>query len=79
MESAEARGSSVISGRRRGRTIGFPTCNLEVHGQTIPGLGVCGERLELDFEMRIRDEMKFAGADALHAQIQRDIETFRRS
>ena len=113
----------VVAGRRRGRTVGFPTCNLEVHGQAIPAIGVYGGRahvggaahpcvinigvrptfeieagqpvveahlldaeidayglkLELDVEMRIREEKKFAGAADLHAQIQRDIGTFRRA
>lgn len=114
----------VISGRRRGREVGFPTCNLEVHDQTIPALGVYGgrarvseatyvsvinvgvrptfetdpgepvveahlldcaqidaygERLELDFEIRIRDEMKFSGPEALHEQIRKDIQTTRKN
>lgn len=33
-----------------------------------------GERLELNFEFRLRDEMKFASRDELVAQIRRDIE-----
>lgn len=112
----------VVSGRRRGRSIGFPTCNLSLTGQTVPapgvyggrarvlgetslcviniglrptfddgltapvveahlldrpGLEAYGERLELDVERRLRDEMKFSGAGALHDQIRRDIEAFR--
>jgi riboflavin kinase/FMN adenylyltransferase len=111
----------VVPGRRRGRSVGFPTCNLEHDRQAVPRTGVYGgrasvagrafdavvnvgfrptfetagaeplveahlldcadldaygERLELDFWVRIRDEMKFDGADALRAQIARDIEAF---
>lgn len=113
----------VVAGRRRGRSVGFPTCNLEVHGQAIPAAGVYGGRahvggaahacvinvgvrptfeidpvgpvveahlldteldayglkLELDVELRIREERKFAGAAELREQIRRDIETFRRA
>ena len=30
----------VIKGKRRGRKIGFPTCNLKLNDYTIPKLGV---------------------------------------
>ncbi len=37
-----------------------------------------GGRMEVRFHSRIRDEQKFSGAEALRAQIERDIETARR-
>jgi riboflavin kinase/FMN adenylyltransferase len=39
---------------------------------------IAGGPMEIRFHARIRDEQKFSGADALRAQIARDIETARR-
>lgn len=106
---------TVVGGDRRGRTIGFPTANVELpEGRLRPAVGVYaghatvagerhaavtnvgrrptfdgegitievhlidvdrdvyGEQLEVTFEHRIRDEVRFDGVDALVAQIGRD-------
>ena len=110
----------VVEGEKRGRTIGFPTANLDVwEQQLIPQNGVYagwarvnegkykavtnvgirptfagdgitveahlldfegeiyGQRVELSFETKLRDEQKFNGIDELVAQIQRDVEAGR--
>lgn len=110
----------VVMGDQRGRTIGFPTANLDVWDElllpangvyaTIAWLGnqrhvaasnvgvrptinggnvtveahlldfdgdLYGQELKLEFIDHIRPEMKFAGLDALKAQIQSDVETIR--
>jgi len=36
----------VITGRKRGRKIGFPTCNLKLHNYVIPRLGVYAVRVK---------------------------------
>ncbi len=36
----------VITGRKRGRKIGFPTCNLKLHSYVIPRLGVYSVRVK---------------------------------
>ena len=36
----------VITGRKRGRKIGFPTCNLKLHNYVIPRLGVYSVRIK---------------------------------
>ena len=36
----------VIKGRKRGRKIGFPTCNLKLHNYVIPRLGVYSVRVK---------------------------------
>ncbi len=114
----------VIHGDKRGRTIGFPTANVQMYDMVVPADGVytgsvkladgteyrsavnIGKRptfhqnqseslLEahlLDFDEDIydqeitvrllkylRSERRFAGADKLAAQLQRDIETVRSS
>lgn len=38
----------VVEGARRGRTIGFPTANLESLGQMVPGAGVYAGRCRVD-------------------------------
>lgn len=38
---------TVVAGDRRGRTLGFPTANLDVHGQVVPAHGVYAARLEV--------------------------------
>ncbi|MEJ2746346.1 MAG: bifunctional riboflavin kinase/FAD synthetase [Anaerolineae bacterium] len=111
---------TVVMGDQRGRTIGFPTANLDVWEElllpvngvyatfawlgsqryiaasnvgvrpTINGGNVTveahlldfagdlyGQELKLEFMEHIRPEMKFAGLDALKAQIQSDVETIR--
>jgi riboflavin kinase/FMN adenylyltransferase len=120
----------VIHGDARGRTIGFPTANLDLHHELHPPIGVyaCrvwrldranasgarglaavaniglrptlprdvpapptvevhvldfdadlyGERLELAFVARLRDEMRFDGLDALRTQIERDVSIARK-
>jgi riboflavin kinase/FMN adenylyltransferase len=110
----------VVMGDQRGRTIGFPTANLDVwEEQLLPTNGVYGafawvndrryvaatnvgvrptvngrhvtveahlldfdgdlygQELKLDFITHVRPEMKFAGLDALKAQIRADVETIR--
>lgn len=115
----------VIHGDARGRTLGFPTANLDLHHELHPPIGVyaCrvwrldrggaaggiglpavaniglrptvqpdapalptvevhlldfaadlyGERLEVAFVARLRNEMRFDGLDALRAQVERDV------
>lgn len=108
----------VVEGDRRGRTLGFPTANLDLENETVPAGGVyacwCrvleaapdprpaavnigrrptfdgerttveahllgfegdlyGRRLRLEFVERLRAEQRFAGPDALRAQIQADV------
>lgn len=110
----------VMPGDQRGRTIGFPTANLDVWAeQLLPAHGVYatwaevngrrypaatnigvrptvdgsslrveahlldfsgdlyGETICLDFVARIRPEMRFAGLEALQAQIQQDVQQVR--
>lgn len=104
----------VVEGAGRGRTLQFPTANLEVENEMIPRRGVYvteavvlatrhgsvtnvgvrptyggeslvvethildldadlyGERLELRFLARLRDEMRFPAPEALADQIARD-------
>lgn len=121
----------VVHGNARGRELGFPTANLDLHHELHPPTGVyaCrarrhtrsgplegtdagmpavtnigyrptvdgqpgpapvvevhlldfagdlyGELLEVDFVAHLRGEQRFAGLEALSAQITRDIETAR--
>ncbi len=110
----------VVTGAKRGHTIGFPTANVKVWDQQVlPMNGVYaswvqvgdarfmgatnvgvrptfddtditiepyildfdrdiyGEELTVTFEKRLRDEQKFAGLDALIAQIGADVEQSR--
>lgn len=112
----------VVAGDRRGRLLGFPTANLDLHHAARPPRGVYaararvlgpageegpllpavvnigrrptfhpevdrdlvevhllaggrdlyGERLEVLFAARLRDERRFSGPDELRAQIERD-------
>lgn len=108
---------SIVRGDGRGRTLGFPTANMDVLNETLPGRGVyaCwssvegvaervpaavnvglrptfggrettveahlldfsgdlyGRRIRLSFAERLRGEVKFAGPDALRAQIEADV------
>lgn len=124
---------TVVQGHKRGRTIGFPTANVDPDGGMLPATGVyaaflsvwspgtsdharvwpaaanlgtnptftagdadgpartlevhaidvdLGERLyglqvEVAFVKRLRGEQRFAGPDALAAQIRRDVEVAR--
>ena len=113
----------VVSGNRIGRTIGFPTANLqlyeplklvprngvycvwtEVLGKVYKGICNIGTRptigegnartievhilgfdediygldVKIEFEARLRDETRFAGLDALKAQLQLDKEAAER-
>lgn len=111
---------TVVEGKKLGRTIGFPTANVEFwHEQLLPTNGVYattawlgdephvaatnvgvrptvngsavtveahlldfdadiyGRTLRLEFIDRIRPEMKFAGLDALKAQIAADVAQVR--
>jgi riboflavin kinase/FMN adenylyltransferase len=113
---------TVVEGDKRGRTIGFPTANLQIDPlQIVPADGVyaCrafladgsaylpavtnigvrptfdglrrtveahlldwsgdlyGQVVRLTFEQRLRGEQKFAGIDALVAQIRRDADAAR--
>jgi riboflavin kinase/FMN adenylyltransferase len=43
---------TVVTGARLGRTLGFPTANLDVTGRELPPLGVYAARLELDGRLR---------------------------
>ncbi|MDA8619104.1 riboflavin biosynthesis protein RibF, partial [Candidatus Pelagibacter bacterium] len=36
----------VIKGRKRGRKIGFPTCNMSLHNYVVPKLGVYAVRVK---------------------------------
>ena len=109
----------VVSGDRRGVTLGFPTANLAIHDQLIPGDGVyaglgvaggethlCaisvgrtptfgrrtrlveahlldfdgdlyGQSMRLEFDRPIRLQETFRSADALVAQIERDLKAVR--
>jgi riboflavin kinase/FMN adenylyltransferase len=117
---------TVVEGDRRGRTIGFPTCNLGEVEEALPPFGVYavlvdreeggraralaqgvanigvrptvksgdarpsvevhlfdlaadlyGARLRVHLVARLRPEQRFAGLDALKAQIARDAEAAR--
>ena len=118
----------VASGDRRGRTLGFPTANLDPENEVLPGAGVYagrlrllddgqpargavfaavtnvgtrptfreggvvlaeahlldfagdlyGRRVELSFLSCLRPERRFAGVDALQAQIRADVEEARK-
>ena len=118
---------TVVEGDRRGRTIGFPTANLDLHHELRPPPGVYGCRVQLgeverfglanigvrptfkrggnqaesglletvevhllDFDgdlygkdievaflLRLRDERRFDGKEALIAQIEADRQRFR--
>jgi riboflavin kinase/FMN adenylyltransferase len=106
----------VRLGAQRGRTLGFPTANLEETPTLVPGYGVYaahargypaavhigpnptfgeghakieahligftgdlyGQELVVEFVRRIRDIRRFASAEELRQQLQRDIETARR-
>lgn len=115
----ELRGE-VVGGDRRGRSIGFPTANVQLpSGMAIPQRGVYAARVRVGarlfpavvnigvrptfdgydelieahlldfedelygkvigvlFERRLRDEQRFAGIDALVAQIGSDVEAAR--
>lgn len=107
----------VVKGFQRGRTIGFPTANLDCTGNVVPADGVYagqvtlsgtvypaavnvgpiptfsdvvrqieahvvgfsgdlyGQHLEVELLDFLRDPRKFAGVDALKAQIARDVAT----
>ena len=119
---------AVVRGDERGRTIGFPTANLDPESEVLPAPGVYagwlrllddgappaetrlpvvtnvgrrptfkeggevlaeahvldwsgdlyGRHVELAFPLRLREERRFAGVDALRAQIARDVEEARR-
>jgi riboflavin kinase/FMN adenylyltransferase len=121
---------TVVEGDRRGRTLGFPTANLEPETEILPAAGVYagrarllddakpgdrvgamwgavtnvgrrptfkahdpplaeahlldwsgdlyGRRIELTFEVRLREERRFPGPDALREQIARDVAEGRR-
>ena len=111
--------AEVVAGERRGRTLGFPTANLDfphapalrgvfaaradppggadvpcvVNIGTRPTVGgvrlmleahlldfaqdLYGQPLRVRFVAKLRDELRFAGTDALRAQIARDVETAR--
>ena len=112
---------TVVRGRGRGRTIGFPTANIQPSTELIPPAGVYavamrvdgrdapipgvanlgfrptfaerefaievhlfdfegslyGERVEVAFLQRIRNELRFDGAEALVAQIKKDVDVVR--
>ena len=112
---------TVVRGRGRGHTIGFPTAIIQPSTELVPPAGVYavsmrigqsdkaipgvanlgfrptfaerefaieahlfdfdeelyGERVELSFIERVRDEMRFDGPEALVAQIHRDSEQVR--
>ena len=110
----------VIEGDRRGHTIGFPTVNIAVSEQLVPGEGVYagrvalhsdtylaaisigtaptfsgtrqqieahlldfdgdlyGERIQIGFERRLREQRAFDSAEALAEQLHRDVEAVRR-
>ncbi|UCF34702.1 MAG: bifunctional riboflavin kinase/FAD synthetase [Phycisphaerales bacterium] len=109
----------VVAGASRGRSLGFPTANVAVGDQLVPGNGVFagramigdatylaaisightptfpdgqdqveafllefdgdvyGERIQIEFHHRLRDQRKFASPDALVAQLRRDVECVR--
>jgi riboflavin kinase/FMN adenylyltransferase len=112
---------TVVRGRGRGRSLGFPTANIQPSTELVPPPGVYavqlriggndallpgvanlgfrptfaekefaievhlfdyegslyGERVQISFARRIRDEMRFDGPDALVAQINKDVEQVR--
>ena len=118
----------VVSGDARGRSIGFPTANLDPESEMLPATGVYtgrlrlldsgeprageilpvvinvgrrptfdgpenlvaeahvidwsgdlyGRRVELSFDVRLREERRFPGVEELRAQIARDVEEGRR-
>jgi riboflavin kinase/FMN adenylyltransferase len=117
----------VVRGDERGRTLGFPTANLEPENEVLPASGVyaghlrllddgdpsretrlravtnvgrrptfAGEqvraeahaldfegdlydrRIEISFELRLREERKFEGMETLRRQIAADVEQARR-
>jgi riboflavin kinase/FMN adenylyltransferase len=110
---------TVVRGEQRGRTLGFPTANLEICEELRPAAGVYaahfsvagqthkaavnlgirptvggsryaveahvldfegdlyGVQAELSLVARVRDEVRFAGLDALRAQIAVDVTTIR--
>ncbi len=55
---------------------------IETHLLDFPGAGetgdLYGQKMTVSFVARLRDEQRFDGLDALHAQIQRDISVARR-
>jgi riboflavin kinase/FMN adenylyltransferase len=117
----------VVQGDERGRSLGFPTANIEPENEVLPAAGVYaghlrllddgeppagarllavinvgrrptfgagrglvveahaidasgnfyGRRAELSFSVWLRAERRFASADALREQIERDVETGR--
>lgn len=110
----------VAHGDRRGRTIGYPTANINLHRRVSPLRGVYavqvhgiadspwpgvanigrrptvagtderlevhlfdfdgdlyGAHLEVEFRLRLRDELRFESFDALKAQIARDAQAAR--
>lgn len=111
----------VIAGRGRGRTLGFPTANLEEVASLVPGEGVYavrvlrgeaawagaanigpnptfgeqrrrievhlidfqgdlyGQALGVEFVERLRDTVRFSGAEALTAQLHTDVERARQA
>ncbi|MDX2009746.1 MAG: bifunctional riboflavin kinase/FAD synthetase [Myxococcaceae bacterium] len=107
---------TVVTGQQRGRTIGFPTANVDTDNELRPASGVyavrarleggrvfggaanigvkptfegrdvtieChlfdfsgdlyGQRVRVSFLERLRGEQRFAGVEALKAQIERDV------
>ncbi len=118
----------VVEGDRRGRSLGFPTANLEPENEVLPGAGVYagtisvldggdagveaprasvinvgvrptfadaqgflaeahvidwdgdlyGQRVELVFRQRIREERSFPGVEELRTQIAKDVAEARR-
>lgn len=113
----------VVRGDGRGRTLGFPTANVEIEGdcclkkgvyavlvkrcgKSLPGVAnigvrptfsqeenaspllevhlfdfhdtIYGERIEVAFIDRIRDEIRFGGVEALKRQLTEDIREARR-
>ena len=112
----------VVEGRRVGRTLGYPTANLQVENELLPPPGVYaarlrladgrnfpaaayrgarptfgaadagvlleahaldadlalyGERVELDFLRRLREDRRFNGPEDLRAQIAEDLRAVR--
>jgi len=112
---------TVVRGRGRGRTIGFPTANIQPSTELVPPAGVYavalriggtdthmpgvanlgfrptfaerdfaievhlfdyegslyGERVEVSFLHRVRDELRFDGPESLVAQIKEDVKSVR--
>lgn len=110
----------VVEGERRGRTLGFPTANLDTLNETLPAGGVYAARcrlpsgrsaaavvnigrrptfgggflsveahlidfdadlygadLRIEFTVRLREEKRFEGPEALVAQIRQDVSRAR--